>query len=356
MKRSIVVIAAIAAALIGPALVAVPASAGNTTTTVWCPTGSSCATMLERMIHYSGANYSPGANNMVVDIPPPPCLWEPIGNATTGSKAIIKEFGTNPNNAGTQFEVNQSVQQADNFLKQNPPPAGEWYWLPVNDAAGQAGINECLKMPLYVFVPPGQPLPGIQLPPQTMAQLVFTQMGIPGAGQMMLNPTSGKTFTNLPTFVRVTLLSKNKNNKNKNNMYETAPNGQPYVTVTGSLAGTTVTVWAVASRLQVSASGGSGYTPDTSNCGYLGSREINDAQFVAKAGPGTPIDCGVTFQAPATWQITATMNWQACWAPVAGGGLPPANCRPVPGAQLNGLTWTRRVAVNEIQSVNNGNS
>ena len=52
--------------------------------------------------------------------------------------------------------------------------------------------------------------------------------------------------------------------------------------------------------VKVSASGGSGYTPDTSDCGYLGSHEINNAQFVAKAGPGTPIDCGATFQAPAT--------------------------------------------------------
>jgi hypothetical protein len=306
--------------------------------------------MLERMIQYSGPNYSPGANNTVVDIPPPPCLWEPIGDATTGSKAIIKDFGTDPNNAGTQFGVNQSVQQADNFLKQNPPPAGQWYELPINPAAGPAGAAECLKLPLFAFVPPGQAPPGIQLPPQTMAQILFNQMGIPSAGQMKLNPTSGKTFTNLPTFVRVTLFS-----KNKNSTYQTTPTGQPYVTLTGSLAGTTVTVWILASPLQVSASGGSGYTPDTSDCGYLGSREINNAQFVAKAGPGTPIDCGATFQAPATWQITATMNWRACWAPVAGGGLPPANCSPVPGAQPNGLTWTRPVTVNEIQSINNGN-
>ena len=109
------------------------------------------------------------------------------------------------------------------------------------------------------------------------------------------------------------------------------------------------------SKLQVSASGGAQYTPDTTNCGYLGSTEIGTAA-AQNAGPGTPIDCGVTFQSPATWQLTATMTWRACWAPVNGGPPPaPADvpARPRRPAQRHGLEEADRA--NEIQSVNNGN-
>jgi hypothetical protein len=78
---------------------------------------------------------------------------------------------------------------------------------------------------------------------------------------------------------------------------------------------------------------------------------------VANTGPGGPIDCGLTFQTPATWHVTASMTWQTCWAQnVPQNQMPdPATCTPVPGAQLNGTTWAPQpVVVNEIQSVNNG--
>ena len=148
----------------------------------------------------------------------------------------------------------------------------------------------------------------------------------------------------MPTFLRVTLAA---------NHY-TAPDGMPYAMVTATLGNAAATVWAIPSKLMVSASGGSQYTPDTTTCGYLGSTEI-DTAAAQNVGPGTPIDCGLTFQSPAKWQVTATMTWRACWAPV-NGGLPPApaDCQPVPGAQLNGTTWQSPITVNEIQSVNNG--
>jgi hypothetical protein len=342
VKRYVAAILVIAAGLTGPVLAAVPASAGNGTSSVGCSTGDSCTVMLENMIHFGGQNYSPGANNMVVNIQPPPCLWEPIGNAVTGSQSITSQYGTNPKNATSQFQVNTSVKQA--VTLQKTKAAGEWYMLPVNQAAGAAGIQQCLQMPLFAWVPAGGAPPGINLPPRTLAQLAFANLGIPKAGQMSLNPVTGHTFTNLPTFVRVAL----------GGGYETGANGMPYVTNYATLGGVSATVWIYATHLQVSASGGPAYTPDTSNCGYLGSQMMTNPQAVANIGPGGLIDCGATFQAPATWQMTATMNWQSCWAPILGGGAPPANCAPVPGAQLNGLNWTRPVFVREIQSVNNG--
>ena len=343
MKRFVVAIAALAAGLTGPVLASAPASAGNGTSSVGCSTGDSCTVMLEKMVNFSGANYSPGANNLVVDITPPPCLWVPIGDANTGSQAILSAEGTDPAKAPNIFAVPAAVRQANTLVNTHPPAPGEWYELPVNPADTAAQQQECLNEPLYAWVPPGGTLPGINIPPQTLAQLAVAKMALPTAGQMILNPASGQAYTNLPTYMRVTL----------GGGYETF-NGMPYATVTATLGNVAATVWAEPSRLQVSATGGAQYKPDTTNCGYLGSTQIDTAQ-AANAGPGAPIDCGATFLSPATWQLTATMTWRACWAPVAGGDPPaPGNCQPVPGAQLNGLNWTRPVTVNEIQSVNNG--
>jgi hypothetical protein len=338
VKRRIAAIIILAAGLATPALAAAPASAGSGTSSVGCTTGDSCTVMLEKMVQFSGANYSPGANNLVVDITPPACLWEPIGDAHTGSQAILSIYGTNPPDL---YQIPHSVQVARGLVNTQPPTPGEWYELPVNPAGTAAQRQECLTQPLYAWVPLGQAPPQINIPPQTLAQLALAKMALPTAGDMILNPASGQTYTNLPTYLRVTLGGGYQ-------MFR----GMPYATVTATLGNTAATVWAEPSRLQVSASGGTQYKPDTTHCGYLGSTQINTAQ-AANAGPGTPIDCGATFLSPAAWRLTATMTWRACWAPVAGGNPPaPGNCRPVPGAQLNGLNWNKAVTVNEIQSVN----
>jgi hypothetical protein len=189
-------------ALLGPVLTAAPASAANGTSSVGCSTGDSCEVMLEKMVTF---NYSPGASNLVVNITPPPCLWEPIGDGTTGSQAIVSDWGKDPAQAPTDFGIDASVKQAEGFLTNPPPPAGTWYELPVNPAAGQAGEQECLQLPLYAWVTPGNAPPGIDIPPATLAQLAVAKMALPTAGAMRLNPASGRTFTNLPTYLRVAL-------------------------------------------------------------------------------------------------------------------------------------------------------
>ena len=322
MKRYVVAIVALAAGLTGPVLAGAPASAGNGTSSVGCSTGDSCTVMLEKMVNFSGANYSPGASNLVVDIAPPPCLWVPIGDANTGSQAILSAEGTNPAKAPDIFAVPAAVKLANTLVSTHPPAPGEWYELPVNPAGTAAQQQECLNEPLYAWVPPGGTLPGINIPPQTLAQLAVAKMALPTAGQMILNPASGQTYPNLPTYLRVTL----------GGGFETF-NGMPYATVTATLGHVAAhrVGGAVASAGQRDR-WRAAYKPDTINCGYLGSTQLDTAQ-AANAGPGAPIDCGATFLSPATWQLTATMTWRACWAPVAG-GTPPAtgNCRPVPGA------------------------
>jgi hypothetical protein len=218
--------------------------------------------------------------------------------------------------------------------------------LPVNPAASDAGKAECYKLPLYKWVAPGQPLPGIHLPPETLAQLALAKMRLPTAGAMTVDPAK-QTYTNLPTYLKVAL----------DGQTEPGPGGMPYTTTYAYLKtdpGDAATVWAEPSKLTVSATGGGQYTMATAGCGYLGSKEIG-TPAEQNAGPGTTPDCGATFQSPATWNLAATQTWRACWAPGVQTGAPPAGCQPVPGAQLDPLNWDQRVAVDEIQSVDNGN-
>ncbi len=191
------------------------------------------AIMLEKMVNFSGASYSPGANNLVVDITPLPCLWVPIGDANTGSQAILSAEGTDPARAPNIFAVPAAVKQANTLVSTHPPAPGEWYELPVNPADTAAQQQECLNEPLYAWVPPGGTLPGINIPPQTLAQLAVAKMALPTAGQMTLNPASGQTYPNLPKYLRVTL----------GGGYETF-NGLPYATVTATLGNVAATVWA----------------------------------------------------------------------------------------------------------------
>jgi hypothetical protein len=350
VRRHLATAVALAAIVLGPIMGAVltagPASADNGTSSVGCSTGDSCEVMLEKMVKFGGENYDPAGHNMVIDIAPPPCLWEPIGDGTTGSQAIVNEWGNDPTKAPKDFQIDQAVKAAVGYLHNDPaPPAdGTWYELPVNPAASQAAQQECWNEPLYAFEQPGDPLPGINIPPATLAQLAVAKMDLPTAGDMTLNPASGQTYTNLPTYVKVALAGN----------YQTGPDGMPYTRVTAQLGDNAATVWGVPSKLKVSASGGGQFTPATTDCGYLGSKQI-DTPVAQNAGPGTTPDCGGVFQSPATWQLGATMTWRACWVAGIVDGPPPADCQPVAGAQLNGLNWARAVTVNEIQSVDNGN-
>jgi hypothetical protein len=355
VRRHLAAGLALAAVLLGPIMGAVltagPANADNGTSNVGCSTGDSCEILLKSMVTVAGANYDEGANNTVVDITPPPCLWEPLGDTIKGSQYIVGLEGDDPAQATTLFQVNDAVKQAVGFLKDPAnAPVGTWYQLPVNPAASAAGRAECLQLPLYKWVAPGQPLPGIHLPPATLAQLALSKMRLPKAGTMTLNPADGTTYTNLPTYLAVTLTP------GYQEIHGGAQDGMPYTTTYAYLKtdpGDAATVWATPSKLNVSASGGGQYTMATGGCGYLGSKEIT-TPAADNAGPGTTPDCGATFQSPASWELNATMTWTACWAPGVQTGAPPADCQPVAGAQLDPLIWQHRVLVDEIQSVDNG--
>ncbi len=335
---------AVLAALAGllPVLAAVPASAADGSSSVTCSTGSSCEIQLENMVQFGGKNYSPGAHNMVVNINPPPCLWIPQGDAHTGSQVVIDFYGNTDPGPGALFDGQHAFQEAKQLVNANPMPAGTWYELPVNPNDTQAQVKECLNQPLFFWDVPGAPLPGIPIPPETLAQLALAKMNVPGAGQMKLSPKNGNSFSNLPTFARVTLSFRP----------EFGPGGLPYVTDNARLGNQAATVWVEATPLQLSTNDNAARL-DTGGCGYLGSAMmVRNPRAVASTGANGTADCGVTFRQPGQWTITATLTWHACWVVGVVNGPPPANCAPVPGADLNPANWARNMNVHEIQAAN----
>lgn len=339
LGAAIVIIAglALSLALAGPA----SAGSGGPPPGVSCG-GVGCSVPLERFIHFSG-NWSPATSNPVT-IPPPPCLWEPIGNGQTGSQQIVSDYGPVP---PTSYGVDKSFKLAQQLLKENPIPAGTWYELPINPAASAAGQAECLKLPLYAWVLPGQLPPTPPIPPGTLRLLALAKLIRPGIGHIDINP-AGRSYTNLPTYVRVRL----------SGVFETSAGGQPYSTVTASLpdGSLSVTVWAMARPLSISAG-----TPDatlyTGGCGYLGSTAT--ARQMARTGANQPIGCGVTYLRPGTgFGLTASVGWQTYWAITTGDGdgpLPPEpGMQPLANGQLLPSTAGRQVSVGEIQSLNGG--
>jgi hypothetical protein len=325
-----------------PVLAAVPASAADGSSSVTCATGDSCVIQLDRMVQFGGADYSPGADNMVIDIAPPPCSWNPIGNAYTGSQAVISGSGGTAPPPGSAFDTAQTYQQAKQLLATTPMPAGEWYVLPIapGDTAAQAAA--CLAEPLYFFDVPGAALPGIDIPPVTLAQLAVSKLYVPVAGHMYLSPVNGVSYSNLPVFARVTLAGR----------YHIGPNGMPYTTDNARLGNNAATVWVEAMPLQISTTDSSA-TLDTNGCGYTGSAEmVHDPAAVASTGANGTADCGATFRTPGNWTMTATLTWRTCWLPEVADGPPPAACNAVPGANLNPVNWARNVNVHEIQAAN----
>jgi hypothetical protein len=319
MKRRVMFagVAAIAGLLVPLAAATPPASAG---TGVGC-VGTECSVSVWQFVHLGGPAYAKGggANTISVNVPPPPCLWNPIGDATTGSQYIIGQFGT-VTQQDSLFDVYQSVQQAKKLLA-NPTP-GTWYELPVNPAAGAAGAAECAKLPLFAFEPPNVAPPMPNVPPVDLADYAYNNMKVPSPGVQLMPRTRG--WVNLATYVHLTRLHR--------------------TFVTASLGDQAVMVTAVPTKLKVtSSSGGQVYSK---GCSLSGSKY--QAGHLPTTGAGVPPDCGVLWQAPTTaGTVTATITWIITWhvtrGDVAGNG-------GLPAIVLGGTSAAIRVA--EIQSIN----
>lgn len=318
MRRSLIALSSIAAALLTTFSAAAPASAGSG---AGC-SGNTCSVDISQFIKLSSSTGSvgSGAGYVPVNVPPPPCLWQPIGDATSGSQAIVSEWGPNP---PSTFQIDQSYKQAKGLLK-NPAP-GTWYMLPVNPNASAAGKAQCMTMPLYAWVPPGQTPPMPFIPGSTLAAYAYNHMTVPSP-QLVANPTT-KGYVNLATYI-----------------WETGAATGP-ISVTAALGNqNSATVTATPSKLVISTDGpGKAF----SNCGPNGSKYPVGTVPASASGPGTAPDCGVLWTAPdASAVVTGTVTWTVTWSATDG------TSGTLPDIQMPGQTAP--IPVSEIQSVNGG--
>lgn len=318
-----------AVALLAALSVAAPAAAGAGSNCI----GNSCTLDLSQVVTLSGDHGRGSAQVPIRITQQPPCLWNPIGDQVSGSKAIIAEWGPTP---PTTLQIDQSYKKAQDLLKN--PQSGKWYELPVNPLASAADRALCARLPLYAFVPTGQPLPAVPIPPETIAQYAFNHLTIPPPA-LQLNPANGG-YVNLGTYVWANWPA--SKHTGRMDAYK----------ITAKAGNTTVTLWAQASQLQIGSSANG--TPAWHGCGPTGS-SYPPGKPPANAGPGTIPDCGVLWHAAgANSTVSATVTWTVTWGI---GNLNGPGPHRVPGAPKGGIPLTGHVgpfAVNEIQSINGG--
>jgi hypothetical protein len=317
-----------------------PASAG---TSVGC-LGPTCSLTLSQLITLRGS-YTNGVGSATepVNVPPPPCLWEPIGDTSAGAHYIIDNFAP----GGSEFGVGASVAQARKQLKNGGQPAGTWYELPVNPAASAAGKAACLLLPLFYFVEPGQALPAPPVPVKTLADYAYNHITIPSP-TLTVNPAGNRGYVNLASYVWANwgapLGGGGGGNQGVN------AGGDYWVSATLLNSNESATVWAQPGHLAIKVNGPG--TPYSAGCGIDGSH-FPKGSAPASAGPGVRPDCGVLWTGPdAEASITASVTFNVSWGPGILNG-------PGPN-QLPAITITSApipVAVAEIQNLNgNGNN
>jgi hypothetical protein len=351
--------AALTAILAASALAAPSANAASgPQPTSGCDTTSSCGIQVSKLVTYGG-DYSP-APTRTVSIAEPPCLWIPEGDAHAGSQYVIDQEGGHDPGAGAMFNTHEAFLQAQKLLATNPTPPGEWYYLPVNPNASAAGKAECWKLPLYYFATPQTPLPGLPIPPETLRDLAFARLQtVPLNKDPILNPSTSSD-ANLPTSVQVAFAGPVK----------VASDGHPYVAVTASIpGGVSATVWAEAETLAIDPGTPAARTFDDSTCSQVHTAQVPgagtaqvlgstyDAGRMASIGINGTVDCGVTYHAPGSFGLTASVGWRACWEEIDNitqPPPPPAGCPwgNVPGAGdlAPSTAGPVTVAVREIQT------
>jgi hypothetical protein len=299
----------LAAAAASLAALSAPAWAANTPPPVRCATDSSCFVELNWNVTYSGSS---GGHNGVV-ITPPPCIGVPIGDAHTGSQAIISLYsdtGALPSQSPTPLDstppagsappsdsVSPSdsaspgssasagpspsatatttasttalitrfapvlsgqqqaiLNQAEQLVGSSPITPGEWYQISGNPHATTAAQAKCTNLPPFVWVNGANGtlhVAGLNIPAETLAGLAYSQLTTVGLGRVTLDPP-GANDTNLPTFVEVTL------RQPRRGVLAVTTKGVPYVWATAQTpAGAAATVYAWVTSLAI--------TPGTSN-------------------------------------------------------------------------------------------
>ena len=324
-------IAGIIATTLPVLLLAGPASAG---TGVGC-NGPGCSVSLSNFIHLSG-DYTSGTGSAQVplNVPPPPCLWEPIGDTIAGAHP---DHQRQSRRIPGQHPRRLPVRAAGEAATEERRAARDLVLLPVNHAAGPAGAGGMLKLPLYAWVPPGGVPPMPPIPPKILAAFAYNHMVIPQP-TLTTNPAR-KGYVNLATYVWA-----NWAGQAGTVVQRAHPNGT--YSVTATLGNQSATVWAqpASSGFTVHVAGPG--TPYSAGCGIDGSK-YPVGKPPSGAGPGQAPDCGALWQATTTGAtITATVRFNVTWgAGILNGPGPnalppiPITSRPVtvPVAQIESL-------------------
>lgn len=327
MIRRIVIAVIAAAGLLAPLTVVTPASAGSG---VGC-SGNDCWASLSQMI-VLGGDHSGGGSQPQIPLPPPPCLWNPIGDQTSGSNYIIKFFNGQDPGAGSPYQTHDAYLQAKDLLKH--PVAGTWYVLPVNPNASPAAQAECLKLPLFAFAPRGQAPPIVPVPPRELALYAFNDLPL-NAPALTTNPKNPTAYVNLATYVWA------------NWQASTMARRPGDYEVTATLGNESVSVYAHLVSFHIAVTGRG--TP-AENCGPTGSHEPVDNP-PANSGAGMPPDCGVLWRGPdANAAVSARIVWRITWGQGILAGPGPNTLR----AALSLTGGATALTVKEIQSVNGG--
>ena len=356
--RSVATLAAGVLALCSLTIGAVPASGASSGGRTGAPSaGSNCGTTSCDAWALLGAVPPSSTGNTGVLPPPPPCQVAPVGNAQAGSAIVIAFYqasavpvaSSSAAPAGALSPQDASaLSHAQQLVNENPVPAGEWYQVVPTVPADTA---QCDQLPLYIWQA-GNGIgalrqAGLPIPVATLASLLYRKLTLARVASVTLSPKAASD-TNLPTSVQLTLAP-----AAGSPLFLTAQ-AVPYVMASASSALGVATVWAKVTSLTINP--GTGTTDATTYDGtpanpdqcieahpgsdgravMLGSR-LTAAQ-VNNIGPGgadgDTVDCGVTYLNPGSYQLTVSVNWNACWvaAPPTTAG-PPADCGPVSGSQ-----------------------
>lgn len=315
------VLAPAASGLLAAMLAAGPAAAdapGGTGTGAGC-TGQSCWVSLESRSITLGGDYTNGAAGFApVPVPPPPCWMTPLLSGPEMYAAYEQGLGNTvgPNGQGEDAGLSPGIIAQ---IKQYKGSTGGYWYGPEMEGT-PAGFACGARLPLLEWVPNGSRPAVPPIPPATLAAYAYNHLKIPSP-VLVVNP-AGRNYVSLPSYV-----------------WAVTPGGAQMpgrLTITASGGGNSVTLTAVAGRLDLSAPGATPSPPcPPSGSGYPVGRAP------ANSGPGTQPDCGVVFHTTGYGMpIDASLTWRIATT--------------VAGIRLNDITvqGARDVDVAEIQNLN----
>lgn len=337
-----------------------------------------CTVDLSQYIRMSGHDSSTSAVSPGIVVPPVHCWYSmvtgtspqkgsPAGAAVPFDKFARAGGGQYTLQDGTSYSTGDSdwpgdQKLADQYSDQkdhyaNPKP-GNWYGWDSDWATDSSDPCWMKAIDTFAFVPPGQAPPPPPISNQQLELYALKHLTLPKPGSLQLNPAM-RSYVNLPTFVRLPL--------NGQDPTEAMPGtGMPYRTAIACIqqTGQCVTVWAYPTKFSIDPGAGSAKRWQDPQCGALQSDSTGvfvgshaTQQQMDQAKPNQSIDCGVTYQQPGTFDLTASLSaWTATFAVGNHDGQPPPAGGPtVPGAEnLQPVQGHQNVPVAEIQSINNG--